>query len=82
MDEFVFCFEKGVLKAVRSRELYICDGPNGQFRKIKLESYDSFANQLREFVKYVNVEPANIAHGHYSEKIIEAIREIYSQNGR
>ncbi len=82
MDEFLYYFDKGVLKVVRSRELYICDKPNGAFRKLELEEVDSFGNQLREFIKYIKGEPANIADGYYARKIIEVIRNIYSQNNR
>ncbi len=80
-SETTYYFTNGAVKIGGAYGFAVCTEPNGLYKKMELPKADAiFAIQLKEFIKFINGEEANIADSAYSRKIIEVIENSYSQN--
>ncbi len=80
-SETSYYFTHGAVKVGGAYGFAVCTKPNGSYKKVELPKLESiFTLQLREFIKFINREEANIADSAYSRKVIELIENAYSQN--
>ncbi len=80
-SEASYYFTNGAIKVGGAYGFAVCDEPNGLYKKTELPKIENaFVLQLREFIKFIKGEEANIADSSYSRKIIEVIESAYSQN--
>ncbi len=74
----VYYFTDGAVKVSGSTALSINE--NGSWEDIDVPQDFSipFKNQLNEFIKYINDEPADIATGEYGKAVISVIEKVYA----
>lgn len=72
----VYYFTGGALRAINSRKLEINDGAGWQEVAVDTEG-EGLERELREFIKLLSGESADIADAEYGRSIIAAIEKIY-----
>ena len=79
--EVTFYFTKGALKIANLIEFYRTN-EKGAWELIsnKKDTEEIFLNQITEFCKYVNDEPADVSTAEYGRSIISVIEKIYKDN--